>query len=273
MWRNSVPTTQQRRTNSQGTARRLPSALSNDTSRPPSALSNSDTPPPSALSDSDDVRPPSALSNLDAPPPSALSDDDFRLPSALSSDDGSVRHAMSALSIASEEYQSVLDHRHSRRDDGHYAREACSRASFSSTLANNGSAFCLASERAFQHVVERERTQNHKVQEAIEAAEGSMARLRQLVAEMRGAERQHDEHQVSDSIAQEVAPAVLPVSLPDYFADDEGIVYCFEKKQDSAIPEILQCVIAPSRSSAINVVAAPEPGLCSTRFESFRSLG
>ena len=83
-----------------------------------------------------------------------------------------------------------------------------SRASLSSALAEDGSAFCSAPERAVRYVIERieqERIQNNKVKEAIEAAEGSMARLRLLVAELRGAERQDEEHQVSDSISQDVA--------------------------------------------------------------------
>jgi hypothetical protein len=196
MWRNAIPT-----------ARCLPSASSSDDSRPRSALGSSDAPPPSALSDNGDMRPPSAPCDSDVPPPSALSDDDFRLPSPLSSGEGSVRLSMAAVSIAGqgEKYRRIPDHTHSRRGDGYCTRGPCSRPKPLGISANNGSAYCLASARAIRRAVDREQTENLKMQEAIEAAEEGMARLRLLVAEMCGTDRQDDEHRVSG-----------------YFADDEN---------------------------------------------------
>lgn len=156
--------------------------------------------PPSALSDSGDVQPPSALSNLDALANSALSDN-LHAPSALSSEAGSVRNTISAISIISCGHQGK-NHRHSRRDDNYYTRKPVSPlASYSSTLAENVSAFSLASEQAIQLMIERERIQNRLVQEEIEAAERNVARLMTLVAELNDAERQDEEYKVRRSTA------------------------------------------------------------------------
>ncbi|POS75316.1 hypothetical protein DHEL01_v206287 [Diaporthe helianthi] len=161
MWLNAVPTGQES-TNSQSAAQRAPSALS----------------------DSDDIRPPTALSSSDAPPPSALSDDDddFRLPSPLIN--YPLRFTVSAMNIASlAEQQDNLDHGYSHRDGGHLPhlpRDLL--CSLSSTLAENGSPIGLASGRAVQLVVERERLQNKRVQDAIREAEERLAELLRLVA-------------------------------------------------------------------------------------------
>lgn len=220
MWRNAVPTTRQQKTNSQGAAYPVPSTLSSDNSRPPSALSSSDVAAPSALSDN----------NL------------YTL-SALSSEVGSVGDTIPAMTIISCGQQGK-NHGHNERD---HTRKPISRlASFSSTLAENGSAFSLASKRAIQLMIEREQIQNKLVQEEIEAAEQTLARFMTLVAERNDAERQDEELKVSHSIvgSQKSAsgnrvtftagnhpeirkplrsgtPTVLPILCDGYFADDE----------------------------------------------------
>lgn len=215
MWRSDVSAEEQ--TNSQSTAQRSPSAFS----------------------DSNNIRPPSALS------------DDFRLLPPLSSDEVSLRLAVSAMNIASAKHQSIVGHGPTGQDDGYFATEPCSRASFSSMLAENGSTVCLVSERAVQWVVERERILNNRVKEAVEIAEEKLAELLRLVAHSRSVGLLEVQDEAIDSMAQgmKASPASLghgkvsftvenhpedrdpirpgtpgpnPIIRPDdYFADDE----------------------------------------------------
>ncbi|KAG8166089.1 hypothetical protein KVR01_004641 [Diaporthe batatas] len=224
MWRNAVSNREQR-TNSQSTAQCSPSA-------------------------SDDIRPPLALSDPDAPPPSELSLDDFRLPSPLISDAGSLRLAVSAVNITSADHNDIVDDAHSRRDDGYFSRKTCSRASFSSRMAENGSTVCWASEQAVQWVVERERVLNSRVQEAVNAAEETLAELLQLESHLSNAGCQEVQDEVVNSMAQRAKPSLAapghgkvsftiekhpedrdpmrpgtpgsnPIRVDGYFADDE----------------------------------------------------
>lgn len=167
----------------------------------------------------------------------------LRLPSPLDSDVGSLRLGESAMNIANAEYQSIVGHGRSGQDEGYFAREPSSRASFSSTLAENGSIVCLASDR----VVERERVLNNRVQAAVETAEESLVELLRLVARVSGVGLGGVQDEVLDSMAQgtkasiaslwhgqvhftvenypedrdPIRPGTPGLSLDDYLADDE----------------------------------------------------